>query len=43
VYNELDMMNQGLKMSQIVKKFQTVKMVFNSGAFFRRDTAFTVF
>lgn len=36
------MVQQGLKMSEIVKKFQTVKMVFQAGNFFQRDCSFFV-
>jgi hypothetical protein len=36
------MVQQGKKMSEIVKKFQTVKMVFNSTTFFQRNCCFLV-
>lgn len=36
------MVQQGLKMSEIVKKFQTVKMVFQAGNFYQRDCSFFV-
>jgi hypothetical protein len=36
------MVQQGKKMSEIVKKFQTVKMVFNSSTFFQRNCCFLV-
>jgi len=42
IHNELEMVQQGLKMSEIVKKFQTVKMVFQTGSFYQRDCAFFV-
>ena len=42
IFNELEMVQQGLKMSEIVKKFQTVKMVFHAGNFFQRDCSFFV-
>jgi len=42
VHSELEMVQQGLKMSEIVKKFQTVKMVFQTGSFYQRDCAFFV-
>lgn len=42
IHSELEMVQQGLKMSEIVKKFQTVKMVFQTGSFYQRDCAFFV-
>jgi hypothetical protein len=42
IYSELEMVQQGKKMSEIVKKFQTVKMVFNSTTFFQRNCCFLV-
>jgi hypothetical protein len=36
------MVQQGLQMSEIVKKFQTIKMVFHAGNFFHRDVSFSV-
>jgi hypothetical protein len=42
IQNELEMVQQGLQMSEIVKKFQTIKMVFHAGNFFHRDVSFSV-
>lgn len=42
IQNELEMVQQGKKMSEIVKRFQTVKMVFHAAKFFNRDCTFFV-
>jgi hypothetical protein len=39
---EYEMIQQGLNMADIVKKFQTVKMVFNQSKYFTRDSMFFV-
>jgi uncharacterized protein (DUF433 family) len=42
IHNELEMVQQGKKMEEIVKKFQTVRMVFHAANFYHRDCAFFV-